>query len=92
MEPKAKTLQERFGFSDPDLKRPEHDEIMVWLDRNILDVARGLFPASRPAIEQAESKAREYLTGRIDKLKKKVEDYGVSCENKIATLSEQLTN
>lgn len=32
MEPKAKTMQERFGFSDPDLKTPEHDAIMMWLD------------------------------------------------------------
>lgn len=32
MEPKAKTMQERFGFSDPDLKTPKHDAIMMWLD------------------------------------------------------------
>lgn len=32
MESKAKTLQERFGFSDPDLKTPKHDAIMLWLD------------------------------------------------------------
>lgn len=42
MEPKAKTLQERFGFSDPDLKTPKHDAIMLWLDgeiRNVLATA-----------------------------------------------------
>ena len=30
--PKAKTLQERMGFTDPDLKTPGHDAIMLWLD------------------------------------------------------------
>jgi hypothetical protein len=42
MEPKAKTLQERFGFSDPDLKTPKHDAIMMWLDRNIEHVLKRL--------------------------------------------------
>ena len=32
---KAKTLQQRFGFMDKDLKKPEHDEIMLWLDREL---------------------------------------------------------
>ncbi len=31
-EPKAKTLQQRFGFMDTDMKKPKHDEIMLWLD------------------------------------------------------------
>ena len=36
--PKAKSLQERFGFMDPDLKRPEHDEMMKWVNGNIEDI------------------------------------------------------
>ena len=35
MEPKAKTISERFGFSDPELKTARHDEIMIWLDENL---------------------------------------------------------
>lgn len=31
--PKASTLQQRFGFSDPELTTPKHDELMFWLDR-----------------------------------------------------------
>jgi hypothetical protein len=31
-QPKASTLQQRFGFQDDDLKNPNHDEIMMWLD------------------------------------------------------------
>ncbi len=41
--PKAKTLQERFGFVDDDLKRPMHDEIMQWIDRNAEDIINDLF-------------------------------------------------
>ena len=33
-ESRAKTLQERFGFVDSDLKTPRHDEIMIWLQAN----------------------------------------------------------
>ena len=42
--PRAKTIQERVGFSDKDLKAPLHDQIMLWLDdavRNHFDL---LFP------------------------------------------------
>lgn len=31
----AKTLLEKMGFKDDDLSTPKHDEIMLWLDRNI---------------------------------------------------------
>ena len=36
---KAKTLQERFGFKDPELSTPRHDQIMLWLDEQAEDVA-----------------------------------------------------
>lgn len=39
MEPKAKTIQERFGFSDPDLRTPKHDAIMMWLDGEVDRIA-----------------------------------------------------
>ena len=37
-----KTLQAKFGFLDPDLKKPEHDEIMIELDKNIIRVVARL--------------------------------------------------
>ena len=38
--PKAKvTLQERFGFLDADLKKPAHDDMILWADRNAADIA-----------------------------------------------------
>lgn len=37
-EPKAKTQLELFGFKDPDIHKPEHDEMICWIDRNIADI------------------------------------------------------
>ena len=41
--PKAKTLQERFGFLDADLKKPEHDAMIQWIDANIEDILMLVF-------------------------------------------------
>lgn len=40
--PKAQTLQQRFGFRDPELSTPKHDEMMLWLDSNIESVVNTL--------------------------------------------------
>lgn len=45
-EPKATTIQQRFGFNDKDLTTPEHDKIMLWLDENIEEVMRKIFKIS----------------------------------------------
>jgi hypothetical protein len=48
-EPKIKTIQARFGFADPDLKKPAHDEMIKWLDANIEDILMLVFSLpSRP--------------------------------------------
>lgn len=36
--PKAQTLQQKLGFFDEDLKKPKHDDMMLWLDENIEDI------------------------------------------------------
>lgn len=60
-----KTLQARFGFADHDLKTPSHDEMMVRLDRHILDVCEYLLRVRHPAQwaegypEQVIEQARE---------------------------------
>lgn len=41
-QPKARTLQQRFGFTDQDLKTPAHDAIMMWLDKHVEDAVRGV--------------------------------------------------
>lgn len=55
MEPKAKTIAARFGFQDPELSTPRHDEIMMWLDENLSDVMRGAVCA---ASEEASGSAK----------------------------------
>ena len=44
--PKAKTVQERFGFVDPDINEPEHDDIIQWIDANIEDILMVVFGLS----------------------------------------------
>ena len=68
--PKAKTLQQRFGFRDGDLKTPKHDEMMLWLDENMASflVDNGLWkpaeytPANmeRQKIEAEAAGAHQY--------------------------------
>jgi len=53
MKPKAKTLQERLGFLDDELTKPEHDEMMIWLDANIDTIVVDLFPTEWTAAERA---------------------------------------
>jgi len=38
MKPKAQTLQQKMGFFDEDLKKPKHDEIMIWINENITKI------------------------------------------------------
>lgn len=42
MQPKAQTLQQRFGFQDPELATPKHDELMLWLDNWVTNTLPGL--------------------------------------------------
>lgn len=44
MEPKAKTIIERHGFTDPDRKKPKHDEIQIWVYKNIDTVIKTIYP------------------------------------------------
>lgn len=41
--PRASTIQQRFGFRDDDLKKPDHDTMMLWLDANAEQVVKDLF-------------------------------------------------
>jgi len=40
--PKTQTLQQRFGFQDKDLTTPKHDEILQWLDSDLLNVLKSI--------------------------------------------------
>jgi hypothetical protein len=41
--PKTKTLQQRFGFVDEDLKTPAHDALMFWIDENAPEILAEIF-------------------------------------------------
>lgn len=51
--PKAQTLQQKLGFFDDDIKKPKHDELMLWLDSNIERIVNELF--SKPYSEQEKA-------------------------------------
>jgi hypothetical protein len=69
VEPKAKTIAERFGFRDPELTTPRHDEIMMWLDENIEDVyekAKRFFPGRRKMVWEKPIVSGTYIVGFAD--------------------------
>lgn len=39
----AKTIQSKFGFEDADLKTPQHDKIMLWLDEYVDEYLHGFY-------------------------------------------------
>jgi hypothetical protein len=41
--PKAITLQQKLGFFDEDLKKPDHDTILKWIDTNIETVIDSIY-------------------------------------------------
>ncbi|MEI6851268.1 MAG: hypothetical protein WCL06_00440 [Bacteroidota bacterium] len=41
--PKASTLQQKLGFFDEDLKHPDHDSILKWVDSNIETVINTIY-------------------------------------------------
>lgn len=68
---KAQTLAQRFGFQDGDLKTPKHDEIMLWLDENMNDILRELYPEIVELVEvkkvwEMPVKNRDFIIGFVD--------------------------
>ena len=48
MKPKAQTLAQKFGFMDPDLSTPQHDAIMLWLDKYVTDEITAMIYGNLP--------------------------------------------
>jgi|GEM_PF-3392811 len=61
--PKAKTLQQRLGFFDDDLKKPEHDDIIKWTDKNMESILFKLY-----GLENWSDKAKDDLKGKVEKI------------------------
>jgi hypothetical protein len=73
MEPKAKTIIEKHGFLDSDRKSPKHDEIQLWVYKNLRTVIKSVFPEvnaeeldlSKTQLEYAISD-RNFIVGFVD--------------------------
>ena len=100
---RAKTLQEKFGFKDDDLKTPAHDAIMLWLDVNIEKIVSKYFNISwtDDEIKKVEESAREEVLKIKEKLERnkedierRIESHNEHCEkNKhLNSLSEYIYN
>ena len=72
---RTRTLQERLGFSDSELKTPAHDAIMIWLDGEMEKIATDLFPVGESPgkkifcikkIWEAPVMSDKYLVGFVD--------------------------
>ena len=72
--PKAQTLQQKLGFFDDDLKKPKHDELMIWLDKNIKEIVNNLFnkPYEEEEIYKIKKKTSEKCQLIIDYYERKM--------------------
>jgi hypothetical protein len=86
-QPKASTLQQRFGFQDDDLKNPNHDEIMMWLDSYVDTIVKLILKYegswSKEKIDELQTK--NYISGELP-IKpameiKKIWEYPVQAKN-----------
>jgi hypothetical protein len=41
--PRIKTIQAKFGFADPDLQKPVHDQMIKWIEANVEDILMQIF-------------------------------------------------
>jgi hypothetical protein len=79
---KPNTLQQRLGFLDDDLKKPKHDDMLLWFDRNAETILDGLF--SKPLTDEDYS---ELLKNAINKRDDVIEDR----KKTIADLESQIS-
>lgn len=77
-EPKAKTLQQRLGFFDDDLKSPVHDDILKWIQTNIREIINQLYPNIRewhgPEVERLEAEAIEKNRENIEWIERQLKE------------------
>jgi len=74
--PKGKTIQQRFGFVDQDLKKPKHDEILYWLEHNLKDCLSQWIGFSEKwkdhQVEELTSRVRSLQERRLTELSKEL--------------------
>lgn len=86
-EPKAKTLQQKLGFFDDDLKKPLHDDILKWVDNNAEKVIYAIFPSltswNNDKIEQLKNYCNECIQQTKQTYTTKIEELEKSITSKI---------
>jgi hypothetical protein len=77
-EPKAKTLQQRLGFFDEDLKSPVHDDILKWIQTNIRELVSQLYPNigewRSPETERLEAEAIKKNRENIESIERQLKE------------------
>lgn len=66
---KPNTLQQRLGFLDDDLKKPKHDDMLLWLDKNAEEILNSMFSK-----QLTEDDYNDLLKSAIEKRDKVIED------------------
>lgn len=97
-EPKAKTLQQKLGFFDEDLKKPLHDDILKWVDNNAEQIIYSIYPSlenwGQEKIEELRrysefciQNTKEALLTQIEKTEKDIE----ASNKEVNSYKERLT-
>lgn len=77
LNPKFQTLAQRHGLSDPDLKTPAHDQILLWVKANFLkEIVNVVFPANEwdlADVVACVALAERRVAGRIGALEAAIE-------------------
>lgn len=86
------TLQERFGFKDPELTTPQHDEIMLWLDGQMQSMVDEMYDAPVRAHdwEETATELNETWLPRMEAEIEKARDHRWLKEEDKATLLADL--
>ncbi|MEX0609709.1 MAG: hypothetical protein WD016_03130 [Balneolaceae bacterium] len=92
--PKAKSLQQRLGFFDEDLKKPDHDSILKWLDKNIDSVLNNIYNFrewNKNHIKDLQSKALIIKSKEMERMTKllKEKDTKLSSERRGLSVNQE---
>lgn len=86
-DPKAKTLQQKLGFFDDDLKKPLHDDILKWVDSNAENVIYLVFPSliswNNDKIEELKKYCSECIENTKKSISQNIAKHEISINSKI---------
>jgi hypothetical protein len=75
--PKANTLQQKLGFFDEDLKSPDHDSILKWIDSNIdtvIDTIYNFREWNEVKVKEVSEKINEIVALNLERTKTKAQN------------------